>query len=128
VNKYRGIMCKEGKLHIDLKEYLGKEVLIKIDRPLGSKHPKHDFIYELNYGYIPNTKSPDDEEIDAYLIGVNEPVSEYLGKCVAIICREDDDDDKLVIVPKEVNSLSDEEILETVNFQEKYFKSTVIRK
>lgn len=121
-------MCKEGKLHIDLKEYLGKEVLIKIDRPLGSKHPKHDFIYELNYGYIPNTKSPDDEEIDAYLIGVNEPVSEYLGKCVAIICREDDDDDKLVIVPKEVNSLSDEEILETVNFQEKYFKSTVIRK
>ena len=32
-------------------EYIGKKVDIKIDRPLGSKHPKHDFIYEVNYGY-----------------------------------------------------------------------------
>ena len=27
------------------KEYLGKEVFIKIDRPLGSRHPTHDLIY-----------------------------------------------------------------------------------
>ena len=36
---------------MDTKEYLGKKVAIKIDRPFGSKHPKHGFIYPVNYGY-----------------------------------------------------------------------------
>ena len=34
--------------------FLGKTVDIKMDRPLGSKHPKFpDLIYPVNYGYIP---------------------------------------------------------------------------
>lgn len=37
------------------KDYLGKEVYVKIDRQLGSKHPKHGFMYMVNYGFIPNT-------------------------------------------------------------------------
>ena len=36
-------------------DYLDKTLEIKIDRPLGSKHPKHGFIYPVNYGYVPNT-------------------------------------------------------------------------
>ena len=40
-------------------DYLGKDVTVKIDRPLGSKHPKHGFVYMINYGYIPNTISGD---------------------------------------------------------------------
>ena len=36
-------------------EYLNKIVTIKIDRSMGSKHPKHGFIYPINYGYVPNT-------------------------------------------------------------------------
>ena len=106
---------------------LGKIVKIKIDRPLGSKHPKHDMIYEVNYGFVLGTKAPDGEEIDAYLLGVSEPVDEFTGKCIAIIHRKDDDDDKLVVVPENVKDMSDEEILKTVNFQEKWFDSVVIR-
>ncbi|MBE6049509.1 MAG: hypothetical protein E7214_02325 [Clostridium sp.] len=53
-----------------MESYLGKLVTVKMDRPLGSKHPKHNFIYPLNYGYIPNTTSGDGEEIDVYIIGV----------------------------------------------------------
>lgn len=41
------------------KDFLGKEVEVAIDRPLGTTHPKPRFVYEVNYGYIPNTKSPD---------------------------------------------------------------------
>jgi inorganic pyrophosphatase len=52
-------------------QYLGKEVSIIIDRPLGSKHPKHGFLYEVNYGYVPGTRSADGEELDAYYLGVN---------------------------------------------------------
>lgn len=49
-------------------EYLDKTLEIKIDRPMGSKHPKHGFIYPINYGYVPNTISGDSEELDAYII------------------------------------------------------------
>lgn len=36
------------------KSYLGKTVTVKIDRPLGSVHPKHpELIYPINYGLYP---------------------------------------------------------------------------
>lgn len=63
-------------------EFLGKIVKVKIDRPLNSKHPKHGFVYEVNYGFVPDTKAPDGEEIDAYVLGVNEPIDEFSGKCI----------------------------------------------
>ena len=56
-------------------DYLKKEVNIEIDRQLGTRHPKHGFMYMLNYGFIPNTLSGDGEELDAYLLGEFEPVS-----------------------------------------------------
>ncbi len=109
------------------KDFIGEEFEIIIDRPLGSKHPKHDMIYEVNYGYIPNTKSFDNEEIDCYLLGVNEPVDRYKGVCIAIIKRIDDNDDKFIIVPEGIN-YSDEEINKQIEFQEKYFKHIIIRR
>jgi inorganic pyrophosphatase len=108
-------------------EFLGKIVTIKIDRPLGSKHPKHGFIYEGNYGFVPDTKAPDGEEIDAYLLNVNEQVAGFTGKCIAVIHRKDDNDDKLVIVPEDSKKINDEDILKAVNSQEKWFDSIVIR-
>lgn len=81
-------------------KYLNKTLEIKIDRPMGSKHPKHGFIYPVNYGYVPNTVSGDGEELDAYVLGVYEPLENFVGKCIAIIHRTNDNDDKLIIVPK----------------------------
>ena len=112
---------------MDSREYLGKELYIKIDRPLGSKHPKHGFIYPINYGYVPNTISGDGEELDAYLLGVFEPVDDYNGKCIAIIHRTNDNDDKLIVVPIDKN-YSDDAIEALVEFQEEYFKHVLIRK
>lgn len=40
-------------------DYLGKIIKIKIDRPFGPNHPKHGFIYPVNYGYIPNSLPKD---------------------------------------------------------------------
>ncbi len=106
--------------------YLGQQVFIKIDRTLDSKHPKHGFFYEVNYGFVPDTKAPDGEELDAYLLGVNEPVPEFTGRCVAIIHRTNDDDDKLIIIP-DGTEISDEEIRKATNFQEQFFKSEIWR-
>jgi len=77
--------------------FIGQKVNVVIDRPLGSKHPKHDFTYEVNYGYIPNTKSADGEELDVYVLGVDTPITETKGVCIAVIRRTDDDDDKLIV-------------------------------
>ena len=107
--------------------YLGQTISVKIDRPLHSKHPKHGFVYETNYGFVPETKAPDGEEIDAYVLGVNEPVSEFTGRCIAVIHRTNDDDDKLIIVPDGVK-MSDEEIRSATLFQEQFFRSEIIRK
>ena len=62
------------------KDLLGKIVTVKMDRELGTRHPKHGFMYMLNYGYIPNTISGDGEELDAYVLGIFEPTEEYIGK------------------------------------------------
>ncbi len=108
------------------KEYLGKKLNIVIDRELGSKHPEYGFIYPVNYGYVPDTVSGDGEELDCYLLGVFEPVKTYKGKCIAIIHRVDDDDDKLIIVPKN-KEYSDDAINALVEFQERYFEHIIVR-
>ena len=108
------------------KEYLGKKLNIVIDRELGSKHPEYGFIYPVNYGYVPDTTSGDGEELDCYLLGVFEPVKTFKGKCIAIIHRVDDDDDKLIIVPKN-KEYADDAINALVEFQERYFEHIIVR-
>ena len=111
---------------MEIKDYLGKNIEAKIDRELGSKHPKHGFIYPVNYGYIPNTISGDGEEIDCYILGVFEPIKEFKGKCIAIIHRTNDNDDKLIIVPED-KEYSDYAINALIEFQEQYFEHIIIR-
>lgn len=107
-------------------DFLGKTVDLVIDRPLGSKHPKHDFVYPVNYGFVPGTESPDGEELDAYVLGVDQPLQTFRGVCIAVIHRTNDQDDKLIVVPEEME-ISDEEIRHATHFQEQYFQSEILR-
>ena len=107
-------------------DFIGKIVNVEMDRPLGTRHPKHGFMYCVNYGYIPDTVSGDGEELDAYLLGVFEPVQSYIGKCIAVIHRINDNDDKLVVVPESKN-YTDEQIRALTEFQERFFESEIIR-
>ena len=109
------------------RQFLGKTVLAKIDRPIGTRHPKHGFVYMVNYGFIPNTKAPDGEEVDAYVLGVFEPLAEFTGRCIAIIHRLNDNDDKVIIVPEGVD-YNDKQIMALTEFQERFFKSKVIKR
>ena len=108
-------------------DYLNKEVEVVIDRKLGAMHPKHNFTYMLNYGYIPNTISGDGEELDAYVVGCFEPIEKFKGIVIAYIKRINDDDDKLIVAPKGKN-YTDDQIIALTEFQEQYFKSKIIRK
>ena len=106
--------------------FIGQVVEVEMDRPLGTRHPKHNFMYPVNYGYVPGTVSGDGEELDAYVLGVFEPLNNYIGKCIAVIHRINDDDDKLVVVPEGKN-YTDEEIRVLTEFQERFFESEIIR-
>ena len=104
---------------------IGKTVKVIIDRPMGTYHPKHkDLYYPINYGYIEGIIAPDGEEQDAYVLGVDEPVSEFTGKIIAIIKRFDDVEEKWVVAPESMVFTKDE-IMKQVEFQEKYFKTEI---
>ena len=108
-------------------DYLNKIIEVKIDRPIGSCHPKYpDLIYLVNYGYVPNTVSGDGEELDCYILGEYKPLTKYKGKCIAIIHRLNDYDDKLIISP-ENRTFTNSEIRLLTDFQEKFYKSEIIR-
>lgn len=104
---------------------IGSVVKVIVDRPLGSYHPKHkDIFYAVNYGYIPGIIAPDGEEQDAYILGVNEPVSEFEGKVIAVIHRINDVEDKWVVAPENA-TFTKEEIMTQVAFQEQYFQTEI---
>ncbi len=106
--------------------FLGHTVHIKMDRPLGTLHPQHGFLYLLNYGFVPGVPAPDGDALDAYVLGVFEPVMEFTGECIAVIHRLDDEDDKLVIVPPG-KTYTDAQIIALTEFQERFFHSEIIR-
>ena len=107
-------------------DFLNEIVEVKMDRMLGTKHPKHGFVYEVNYGFIPDTVSGDGEELDAYVLGIDKPVETFSGRVIAVVHRTNDDDDKLVVV-EDGRDFSDEEIEKAVAFQEQWFEHVLIR-
>ena len=110
-----------------LETNIGKKVKVYIDRPIGSIHPKNkDIIYSVNYGYIKEIKAVDDEYQDAYVLGIDEPASNCVGEIYAVIERENDFEDKLIVVTDN-KEYSIEEIKKNIYFQEKHFKYRIVK-
>ena len=109
-----------------VKSYLGKTVAINIDRPMGYVHRKETYAltYPINYGYIPGVLGGDGEELDVYLLGVNEPVEKYACEIIAIAHRHNDVEDKLVGAPVGMR-FTKEEITTAINFQEQYYDTEI---
>ena len=105
---------------------IGDKVEVTVDRPLGSRHPKYpDLVYPINYGYIEGIVGGDGEWQDAYILGIDVPVSEFHGVVIAVIHRKNDCEDKLVVAPDGMTFTADE-ILRATLFQEQYFESEII--
>ena len=108
-----------------LKDLLGKEIDIVMDRPLGTIHPKHkEIVYPINYGYIDGFYVGDNEYQDVYILGEDKPLKTYHGRVVAIVHRFDDNEDKLVVYNH--GNISADQIEEAIEFQKKYFKHEII--
>ena len=107
-------------------DFLGKLIRLEIDRPLGSRHPTYGYVYPLNYGFVRGHLSGDGEDLDAYVLGISHPLQSFAGRCVAVIHRLNDNDDKLVIAPDGAD-FSNEQIREATHFQERFFESRIVR-
>ena len=109
-----------------VKSFLGKTVKMKTDRPLGyvKNGEGYSMTYPVNYGYIPEVFSADGEELDVYLLGVNEPVEEYTARVIAVAHRRDDNEDKLIAAPEGM-SFTKEEIETQIHFQEQFFDTVL---
>ncbi|MBQ9168234.1 MAG: inorganic pyrophosphatase [Oscillospiraceae bacterium] len=104
---------------------MGSIVKVIVDRPLGTYHPKHkDIYYSVNYGYVEGIMAPDGEEQDAYILGISEPIEEFVGKVIAIIHRFNDVEEKWVVAPEDIFYTRDE-IMRQVAFQEQYFHTEI---
>ena len=113
-------MCATS--HFQTIGYIGSPVRFVIDRPRGSPHPEFpDLIYEVDYGYIPDTRSGDGEELDAYIFGPSGACRDGQGFCVGAILREDNDDKLIVIAKNEFRQISPELVWQLTAFQEKFF-------
>lgn len=106
------------------KDFLGKTIQITFDRPLGSKHPKFDDIYPVNYGFVPGTQAGDGMEIDVYYLSSSKPLKNIEAKCIGYVHRFDDNEDKLIAT--DGTMLTIDEIEKKLNFQEKWFKHEII--
>ncbi len=107
-------------------DYLNKIVEIKIDKPIGSTHPTHGFIYPINYGYVRSTLNCNNKKLDAYVLGIYKPLKTFTGKCIAILRRTTGNDDILIIAP-ENTVFTNEEIRVLTDFQEHYFETIILR-
>ncbi len=125
INDHEDNCFKKDKPVLDPETILGKMVYVKMDRPIGTEHPKHPgLIYPVNYGYIPGLLGGDGEEQDVYLLGVDSPITSACARVIAIVHRLDDVEDKWVAAPAE-KSFSKEEIESQIRFQEQYYHSEI---
>ena len=69
--------------------------------------------------------APDGEEQDAYILGVDEAVEKFTGTGIAVVHRNDDVEEKWVVVPEGM-TFTKEEIMKQIYFQEQYFDSKIM--
>ena len=114
------------EIYMDFRDVIGSKVRITVDRPLGSLHPRFpDMLYEVNYGFVEGVVGGDGEWQDAYILGVDEPVTEFVGVVLAVIRRRNDSEVKWVVVPKGM-AVTKEEIVAKTYFCERYFDIEII--
>lgn len=109
---------------MNARDFLNKNVFLKVNQPFGSKHPVGNFFYPVNYGYIAIDSGR--KKLPAYVLGIYEPIEVFEGTCIAVLHHFDDNNDKLIITPNGKN-YTDAQISALTEFQEKFFDHSIIR-
>ncbi|QQE10428.1 inorganic pyrophosphatase [Planctomycetota bacterium] len=111
---------------MDTKKFIGRRVKVLVDRPLGSTDPTFGYTYPVNCGHVLEESDCSSSNLDVYVLGLCDPINAFEGDCIAVIHSEDATQNKLVIVPAGA-MLSDEAIIEGVQFKERHNQPQVVR-
>ncbi len=124
--------CAFDREEPDYSDVIGLRVTGHIDRPMGSRHPRHpEMVYPVNYGYADGYTGGDGQPQDVYVLGPEEPIESFSGTVIAVIRRYNDCEDKWVVAPDgdaAAAKLTDDEIIGLTAFQEQFFYGKVYRK
>ena len=121
IGKTMGDSVNEPTHHLFI-AYIGTRVAVSIDRPRNTRHPQHcNLLYELDYGFVPNTNSKDGEELDAYVLGRSGDDLQLYGLCIGVILRPDGDDKLIVAANASAACETPERIRQLTAFQEQFF-------
>ena len=101
-----------------------KRLKVEMNGAVTGAMQERGIVYPLNYGYIPGVLGGDGEELDVYLIDVNEPVERFTGRIIGIAHRENDIEDKLIMAPPDKKFTRDE-VERAVHFQEQYYNTQI---
>ena len=109
-----------------IRQYLGKTVMVTVDRPVGFHHVTKGIHlhYTVNYGFLPGVIGGDGEEQDVYILGIAEPLKDFTGRIIGVVRRADDNEDKFVAAPEGM-VFTAQQIRMEIDFVEKYFDSTI---
>jgi inorganic pyrophosphatase len=112
----------------ELLDLIGKKVSVQVDRPIGTPHPMNvNFIYPINFGQTSDVKGITGNNIDVYIMGIEKPCKKFKGICVAVIYPPKNKGFRLIVAP-EGQQYSYQEMHHAVDFQERFFKSRILRK
>ena len=114
---------------------IGRIVKGKIDRPMGSYHPRHkNLYYPVNYGYVEGIIGGDGAEQDVYLLGETSAVADFVGKVIAVYHRYDDNETKWIVIPCDEKGIirgdikipGKDEIYARIAFQEQFYSGVLV--
>lgn len=96
---------------------------IVIDRPKGTAHPKYpDLVYQVDYGYLKNTSSMDNDGIDVW-VGTDEKRLVDAIMCIVDLMKRDSEI-KILIGCTE----HEKEIIHRTHNETEYMKGILIRR
>lgn len=106
-----------------MEQYLGEYVTVIIDRPIGTHNFERDYVYPVNYGYIPEIKAKDGKPVEAYLLGEFEVITSCEAYVEGIL--ETNEVQRLILC-KEEGQYSEEQMESLVEFNERFYDSEII--
>lgn len=90
----------------------------------GAVHDTYAVEFPCNYGYVEDILHSEGRYQDAYIMGIDEPLTTFCGKKIAVIRRQDKQE--IWVMAKGDKVFTKAEITEKTWFLERWFDSEVI--
>ncbi|MBI5410284.1 MAG: hypothetical protein HZA14_13055 [Nitrospirae bacterium] len=103
-----------------------RKVVVFVDKPMGSKHPRFGWTYPINCGYVRRACTIHGDTLSVYILGVDRPINIFSGKAIAVVYRRTETTYRLVVAPDGID-FSDNEIEKAIEFENEKHNRLILR-